>query len=72
VKSGTNENISENMSSISKGEKSIPNYFKNCNRELMDKLIVGQNKGRIGEVDRTVRVRELIAVGRESKVFGEQ
>lgn len=59
------------MSSVSKGEKTIPTYFRTINKELMEKLNIDKNRGRIGENDLTIKVRELIAFGKESGVFGE-
>ncbi len=35
VKTGTSDNISENMSSVSKGEKNISFHFKKTNLALM-------------------------------------
>lgn len=32
IKPGTNDNISENMSSVSKGEKNIPAHFRAVNK----------------------------------------
>lgn len=47
IKSGTSDNISENMSSVSKGEKSISQHFKTVNKELLEKLQVNKDNGRI-------------------------
>ena len=70
IKPGTSDNISENMSSVSKGEKSISPHFKTVNKQVMDTL-VSNTERRIGEKDITLRMRELIGYGRESGVFGE-
>ena len=35
VKTGTSDNISENLSSVSKGEKNISLHFKNVNLALL-------------------------------------
>lgn len=77
IKSGTSDNISENMSSVSKGQKNISPHFRNVNKELFQNIAKGVaegkgEKGRIGEVDVTVRVREYVWLGRQSGVFGEQ
>lgn len=88
IKSGTSDNISENMSSVSKGEKSISPHFRNVNKEFMDKMQALKQassqslkegddtqsnlnlpKGRMGETDTTVRIRELISLGKLSGVF---
>ena len=39
IKPGTSDNISENMSSVSKGEKSISPHFKTVNKQVMDTLV---------------------------------
>lgn len=35
IKSGTSDNLSENMSSVSKGEKNISPFFRGVNKEAL-------------------------------------
>lgn len=60
------------MSSTSKGEKTIANFYKNLNKELMEKLSFEseKKKGRIFESDLSLRIREIIGFGLQSEVFG--
>lgn len=70
IKPGTSDNISENMSSVSKGEKNISPHFRAVNKNLLDGL-KGNSCRKNGQQDTTIKLRELLGYGIESGVLGE-
>ena len=70
VKPGTSDNISENMSSVSKGEKNISPHIKSVNQKVLD-VLIEKCERKIGERDQTIKIRELLGYGMESGVIAE-
>ena len=77
---GSSDNMSQNFSSTSKAEKAITPHFRKVNSELLNYLKYQNHaitqvpeqlkQKKIMEEDTTIKMRQLLGYGIESKVFG--
>ena len=65
------ENMSENKSSISKTEKNLSNFYKTVNSDIFKAFVKDKPSRMLNQKDCTLKVRELLGVGRLNGCIGE-
>lgn len=71
IKMSGNENMSENKSSISKVEKNLSPFYKNLNSDIFRTFVQGSQEKLLKRKDQTIRLRELLGLGRLNGCIGE-
>lgn len=73
AKTGMNmsEVMSDNKSSVSKTEKNISPFYKQLNQGLFKELTGGKQERFIKKSEATLKIKDLVAYGKMSKVIGD-
>jgi ElaB/YqjD/DUF883 family membrane-anchored ribosome-binding protein len=71
IKVSASDNVSENKSSISKTEKNLSSFYKTLNADIFKTLVKDNPRKMLNQKDLTIRLRELIGLGRLNNCIGE-
>lgn len=71
IKMSGSENMSENKSSISKAEKNLSPFYKNLNSDVFKTFVKNNITKKLCQKDLTIRLRELLGLGRLNKCIDE-
>lgn len=63
--------MSENKSSISKTEKNLSPFYKNLNSDIFKNLVKNNEQKMLNQKDNTLRMRELLGLGKLNGCIGE-